>query len=119
VIVQRWLCFSILEAQISGTCFLRISEVAYLLIAYRVIPPGGLGSYNDTGIPLSLKYGDGSYGVSGTIVIAPFELGSYRVEKQGLPFHPVLGIPSNIGLITSIPARRPSTSCHRFRIITL
>jgi hypothetical protein len=89
------------------------------LIAYRVDPLGGVGSYNDTRIPLSLNYGDGSYGVSGTIGIAPFEFGPYRVENQGLLFHPVLDILSNINLIPSIPERKQSTFCCRFRIITL
>jgi len=47
-----------------------------------VIPPGGLGDYNNTGIPLSLRYGDGTYGVDGYIGVAPFTFGSYSVEKQ-------------------------------------
>jgi len=56
----------------------------------RVIPPGGIGDYNDTGIGLSLRYGDGTYGVEGTIGVAPFEFGPYRIEKQGLFIHLVL-----------------------------
>ena len=50
----------------------------------RIIPPGGLGQYNDTGIPLSLRYGDGTYGVDGTIGLAPFEFGPYKIDRQGL-----------------------------------
>ncbi|KAF9036300.1 aspartic peptidase domain-containing protein [Panaeolus papilionaceus] len=41
-----------------------------------------MGTFNDTGIPLSLLYGDGSYGVEGTIGVSPFEFGPYTVEKQ-------------------------------------
>ncbi|KAF8057037.1 aspartic peptidase domain-containing protein [Lyophyllum atratum] len=48
-----------------------------------VIPPGGVGQFNDTSIPLELLYGDGTYGVKGTIGVAPFEFGPYKVEKQG------------------------------------
>ncbi|PPQ86178.1 hypothetical protein CVT25_006921 [Psilocybe cyanescens] len=47
-----------------------------------VIPPGGLGIFNDTGLSLDLLYGDGSYGTSGTIGIAPFQFGSYHIERQ-------------------------------------
>ena len=50
---------------------------------YRVYPPGGLGTFNDTGLPLELHYGDGSYGVSGTIGVAPFEFGDYKIDQQG------------------------------------
>lgn len=49
----------------------------------RVIPPGGIGQFNDTGVGLSLLYGDGTYGVSGTIGVAPFEFGPYKIEQQG------------------------------------
>lgn len=54
------------------------------ILTHRVIPPGGIGQYNDTGIPLSLRYGDGSYGVDGTIGLAPFEFGPYKIDRQGL-----------------------------------
>ncbi|KAF8064915.1 aspartic peptidase domain-containing protein [Lyophyllum atratum] len=47
-----------------------------------VIPPGGIGQFNDTEIPLSLRYGDGSYGVKGTIGVSPFEFGPYKIGKQ-------------------------------------
>ena len=53
------------------------------LASHRVAPPGGLGTFNDTGIPLSLGYGDGSYGVEGTIGVASFEFGDYKIERQG------------------------------------
>jgi len=53
-----------------------------LMRVCRVIPPGGIGNFNDTGIQLSLRYGDGSYGTDGTIGVAPFEFGSYKIEKQ-------------------------------------
>jgi len=48
----------------------------------RVNPPGGIGTFNDTKIPLKLGYGDGSYGVSGTIGVAPFKIGAYEVPVQ-------------------------------------
>lgn len=48
----------------------------------RVIPPGGIGAFNDTGIPLDLSYGDGSYGVEGTIGVSPFSFGPYQIERQ-------------------------------------
>ncbi|KAF5325311.1 hypothetical protein D9619_009569 [Psilocybe cf. subviscida] len=47
-----------------------------------VIPPGGLGSFNDTGIAIELLYGDGSYGAKGTIGVSPFLWGTYSIEKQ-------------------------------------
>ncbi|KAF5336115.1 hypothetical protein D9611_006291 [Ephemerocybe angulata] len=47
-----------------------------------VAPPGGIGKFNDSAIPLDLKYGDGSYGVSGTIGVAPFEMGDFKIEQQ-------------------------------------
>ncbi|KAF8892820.1 aspartic peptidase domain-containing protein [Gymnopilus junonius] len=47
-----------------------------------VIPPGGIGTFNDTGIEVSLLYGDGTYGTSGTIGVAPFEFGPYKIEQQ-------------------------------------
>jgi len=63
-----------------------------------VIPPGGLGQYNDTGIPLSLRYGDGSYGVDGTIGVAPFEFGPYKIDRQAL----LNANSSTISMITDI-----------------
>ncbi|CAA7263719.1 unnamed protein product [Cyclocybe aegerita] len=47
-----------------------------------VIPPGGIGAFNGTGIPLELLYGDGTYGVSGTIGISPFSFGTYSIARQ-------------------------------------
>lgn len=47
-----------------------------------VAPTVDIGSFNDSGIPLELLYGDGSYGVSGTIGVAPFKLGTYDVPQQ-------------------------------------
>jgi saccharopepsin len=54
----------------------------FLIISFRVIPPGGIGKFNDTGIALELLYGDGSYGTKGTIGVAPFQFGSYHIDKQ-------------------------------------
>jgi len=48
----------------------------------RVNPPGGIGQFNDTAIPIQLLYGDGSYGVSGTIGVSPFKFSSYEVRQQ-------------------------------------
>lgn len=46
--------------------------------------PDGIGEpFNDTGLPLELLYGDGSYGVSGTIGVSPFAYGAYEVDRQG------------------------------------
>ncbi|KAF9473995.1 acid protease [Pholiota conissans] len=47
-----------------------------------VMPPSGLGTFNNTGIPINLCYGDGAYGTSGTIGVSPFNLGAYTVERQ-------------------------------------
>ncbi|KAF8148451.1 aspartic peptidase domain-containing protein [Crassisporium funariophilum] len=47
-----------------------------------VNPPGGVGDFNDTKIPIESFYGDGTYGVSGTIGVSPFTFGPYTVEKQ-------------------------------------
>jgi saccharopepsin len=69
----------------------------------RVNPPGGIGPFNDTAIPLQLRYGDGSYGVSGTIGVSPFKFSSYEVLRQaflhvststikGLDIHGIYGI---------------------------
>lgn len=52
-------------------------------IVFRVAPTVDIGTFNDSGIPLELLYGDGSYGVSGTIGVAPFQLGTYNVPQQG------------------------------------
>jgi len=54
----------------------------FLTISFRVEPPGGLGKFNDTGIHLELRYGDGTYGVNGTIGVAPFQFGSYHIGEQ-------------------------------------
>ncbi|KAF8062507.1 aspartic peptidase domain-containing protein [Lyophyllum atratum] len=63
-----------------------------------VIPPGGVGQFNDTSIPLELLYGDGTYGVKGTIGVAPFEFGPYKVEKQAF----LNAEESTIGAMTDI-----------------
>ncbi|KAF6742036.1 aspartic peptidase domain-containing protein [Ephemerocybe angulata] len=49
-----------------------------------VHPPTGdsLAEWNNTNIPLELRYGDGSYGVKGMIMQAPFRMGSYNVSSQ-------------------------------------
>ena len=60
-------------------------------IVSRVAPTVDIGTFNDSGIPLELLYGDGSYGVSGTIGVAPFKLGTYDVPQQGTLFIPDLG----------------------------
>jgi len=46
-------------------------------------PPPGIGTFNDTGIPLELYYGDRTLSVSGTIGVSPFKFGEYTVERQG------------------------------------
>jgi hypothetical protein len=122
MIEQTYLLLSIPEARIYGTGSVQSSEIlscSTLYFTSRVIPPGGIGQYNDTGIGLSLRYGDGSYGVDGTIGVAPFEFGPYTIEKQGLLVHPVLRILSNIDLTTSIPKCKHSTLSHRLRALTL
>jgi len=48
----------------------------------RVNPPDGIGPFNDTGIPVQVLYGDGTYGVTGTIGVSPFTFGSYSVQRQ-------------------------------------
>ena len=48
----------------------------------RVNPPGDIGPFNDTGIPLQLLYGDGTYGVAGTVGVSPFTFGSYSIQRQ-------------------------------------
>lgn len=66
--------------------FLSLAQLSSTLTApsyARVIPPDDFGTYNDSGIPLSLGYGDGSYGVKGTIGVAPFEFGDYKIDQQG------------------------------------
>ncbi|KIM38854.1 hypothetical protein M413DRAFT_447551 [Hebeloma cylindrosporum] len=47
-----------------------------------VIPPNGIGEFNDTGIAIELLYGDGSYGTKGTIGVSPFQFGTYHIDKQ-------------------------------------
>lgn len=49
---------------------------------FRANPPGGVGKFNDTGIPVQLDYGDGSYGVTGTVGVGPFKFSSYEVPQQ-------------------------------------
>lgn len=39
--------------------------------------------FEDTGIPYSLRYGDKTYGVDGSIGIADFTLGTQVVDDQG------------------------------------
>lgn len=39
---------------------------------------------NDTNIPLQLRYGDGSYGVNGSIAVASFAMGSFNIAEQGM-----------------------------------
>jgi saccharopepsin len=53
-----------------------------LIVLIRVNPPGGIGQFNDTGILLEINYGDGSYGVDGTIGVAPFTFSNYEVAQQ-------------------------------------
>ena len=48
-------------------------------------PPPGIGTFNDTGIPLALYYGDRTFSVSGKIGVSPFQFGEYAVERQGEP----------------------------------
>ncbi|KAF8990224.1 aspartic peptidase domain-containing protein [Cyathus striatus] len=38
--------------------------------------------FENTEISLNLQYGDGSYGVQGTIGVAPFEFGNFTIERQ-------------------------------------
>lgn len=77
---SRFLLRLILEARTYGLCDPRSGANAD--IQCRVNPPSGIGSFNDTKIPLQLKYGDGSYGAEGTIGVAPFKFGSYEILKQ-------------------------------------
>jgi len=67
---------------------------------FRVNPPGGIGSFNDTGIPLQLLYGDGTYGAAGTIGVSPFTFGSYRVQRQAFlhATNVTIGLLNNVGL---------------------
>lgn len=54
-----------------------------LICAFRVIPPDGIGKFDDTRIQLDLFFGDGIITeVSGTIGVSPLEFGSYSIEKQ-------------------------------------
>jgi saccharopepsin len=51
---------------------------------FRVLPddrPDGL--YNITDIPVSLRYGDGTYGVDGTVALASFQMGAFNESQQG------------------------------------
>ncbi|KDR74825.1 hypothetical protein GALMADRAFT_141158 [Galerina marginata CBS 339.88] len=63
-----------------------------------VIPTGGIGTFNDTGIQIDLRYGDGSYGTSGTIGVSPFEFGTYKIEKQAF----MNAVQSDIGNLQQI-----------------
>ncbi|KAJ7242152.1 aspartic peptidase domain-containing protein [Mycena haematopus] len=49
-----------------------------------VMPPGGLRSFNDTGLSTTLRYGDGSNFITGDIGIGAFELdgGQFAVPAQ-------------------------------------
>ncbi len=50
------------------------------------MPPDGMGTLEDTGIQVTLGYGtdeDGSL-VQGTVAIAAFEFGPYKVDRQGV-----------------------------------
>jgi saccharopepsin len=64
----------------------------------RVNPPGSIGPFNDTGISLQLLYGDGTYGVTGTIGVSPFAFGSYSVQRQAF----LHATNSTIGLVNSL-----------------
>ena len=66
----------------------------------RVNPPDDIGPFNDTGIPLQVLYGDGTYGVAGTIGVSPFSFGSYSVQRQAF-LHvtkSTVGSLSNLGI---------------------
>jgi len=58
------------------------AEQWFIFFLLRVNPPGGIGTFNDTKIPINMGYGDGSYGASGTIGVSPFKFGTYEVPKQ-------------------------------------
>jgi len=58
------------------------SSSSHLTPQLRVNAPGDIGQFNDTGIPVELNYGDGSYGVTGTIGVAPFKFTTYEVLRQ-------------------------------------
>ena len=59
----------------------------------------GFPDFNDTGLPVQLLYGNGSYGVSGTIGLAPWRLGSHSVAYQA--FLNVTRLISRISLFDS------------------
>ena len=63
----QWLLIQV--AQTSGKFLVYVYPYAFWRFWLRVNPPGGIGRFNDTAIPLQLRYGDGSYGVSGTIAL--------------------------------------------------
>lgn len=84
IFAQMYLSPLILEALIYGMDMLDLGGVVSDFHTLRVIPPGGIGPCNNTGIALSLRYGDGTYGVDGTIVLAPVQFGSYKIAKQGM-----------------------------------
>ncbi|KAJ3527937.1 hypothetical protein NMY22_g9597 [Coprinellus aureogranulatus] len=54
-----------------------------------------VGEFNDTGMDLGLYYGDGSYGVQGTIATAAFHMGSFNVSQQAF-LHVQIG---NVGAL--------------------
>ena len=55
----------------------------FAITLIRVFPNGGIGTFNDTGIQVTLAYGDGSTVVEGDIGVSPFQFGSYSVDRQG------------------------------------
>ena len=69
---------------------------------HRVAPPGGIGEFNNTGIPIVL-HDDGSTLLNGIIGVSPFEFGPYKVEKQGL-FNCTHLLPSILAIHTHPPA---------------
>jgi hypothetical protein len=36
-----------------------------------------------TDLSVQMRYGDGSYGVDGTIAVAPYQMGTFNVSQQG------------------------------------
>ncbi|PPR00386.1 hypothetical protein CVT26_009667 [Gymnopilus dilepis] len=61
-----------------------------------VSPPSGVGQFQDTGLEIDLTYGNPSSPlvIRGTIGVAPFEFGSYKIEKQAF----LNAVPSDNGL---------------------
>ncbi|TFK20993.1 acid protease [Coprinopsis marcescibilis] len=88
-----------------------------------VSPPNGVGTYNNTGVPLKLLYGDGTYGVSGSIGVAEFQFGDYRIQRQaflnveeisvkGLLEHGIYGL---LGLSFHVASASPINSAIQSR----